>query len=97
VKLFTLVLATVLPWAAAAQGFRSPAYCAQLADIGSNAYRTKVDGYPMNAVLQQIGFILADDLQKKQAAQGVVIAIYGDASIKSRKQAYDTVYRACKV
>ena len=84
------------PLLANAQAFGSAAYCAQLADIGSNAYGTKMAGHSMGAVIKKIDFILADDPQKKQAANGVVIAIYGDGSLKSAKQAYDTVYTACK-
>lgn len=50
----------------------------------------------MESVLQKVGYILADDRQKKQAAQGVIVAVYGDGSIKSSKQARDIVYSACK-
>jgi hypothetical protein len=79
-----------------AQEFGSAAYCGQLADVGANAYRTKKEGHSMETVLQKVGYVLSDNPQKKQAAQGVVIAVYGDGSIKSPKQAYDIVYSACK-
>lgn len=90
------LLVLALPLGASAQEFGSAAYCSQLADIGANAYRTKKDGHSMDTVLQKIGYILSDNPQKKQAAQGVVIAVYGDGSIRSPKQAYEIVYSACK-
>lgn len=90
------LLMFMLSTSASAQAFGSAAYCSQLAEIGSNAYRTKKDGHSMESVLQKIGYILADNSQKKNAAQGVVIAIYGDGSIKSAQQAYNNVYSACK-
>lgn len=93
--IFTL-LVFAIPISASAQEFGSAVYCSQLADIGANAYRTKIEGHPMASVHQKIGYILSDNPQKKQAAQGVVIAIYGDGSIKSPKQAYNIVYSACK-
>ena len=95
-KLALFAAISLLPLAAVAQEFGSAAYCGQLAEIGSNAYRTKKDGYPMKEVLQKVGALLADNPKKKQAAQGVVIAVYGDDSIVSAKQAYDIVYSACK-
>ena len=79
-----------------AQSFRSQQYCDQLAEIGANAYDVKKSGQPMNAVISKVGYVLGDDRQKKDAAQGVIIAIYGDSSIRSRQQAYSTVYSACK-
>lgn len=90
------LLVLALPIATSAQEFGSAPYCSQLADIGANAYRTKKDGHSMDSVLQKIGYILFDNPQKKQAAQGVVIAVYGDSSIRSPKQAYEIVYSACK-
>lgn len=90
------VTALLLPTPAAAQKFGSAEYCKQLAEIGANAYRTKVDGHSMSTVLGVIGPMLAHDPQKKQAAEGVVIAIYGDSSIRSSSQAYSTVFSACK-
>jgi hypothetical protein len=84
-------LMLVLCASASAQGFE----CGQLADIGANAYRTKKDGYSLESALQTVEYILANNPQKKQAAEGVVIAIYGDASITSPKQAYDIVYSSC--
>ncbi len=39
--------------------------------------------------------MLAHDPQKKDAAQGVVTAIYGDAGIQSPSDAYDIVFSAC--
>lgn len=86
----------VLPPPAAAQEFGSAEYCDQLADIGAKAYRTKVDGHSLSAVLRAIGPKLAHDPQKKDAAEGVVIAIYGDSSIRSAADAYTTVFSACK-
>jgi len=77
-----------------AQAFGSHQYCDQLADIGANTYDVKKDGYPMETVLTRIGGMLEG--QKKEAAQGVIVAIYGDSSIRSRKHAYSTVYSACK-
>ena len=74
----------------------SSTYCSQLAEIGANAYQTKQAGYSMGEVLQKIGDGLRSDAQKKTAAQGVVVAVYGDASIRSASQAYGIVYNACK-
>lgn len=96
VRIAAGVLLVAFASSALAQEFRSTAYCAQLAEIGANAYRAKKDGHSMESVLQKTGYILADDAQRKKAAQGAVIAIYGDGSIKSPKQAYDIVYSACK-
>ena len=79
-----------------AEEFGSASYCKQLAEIGSNAYHTKKEGYPLGTVLQKVGYVLSDNQQKKEAAQGVIIAIYGDGSIRSDKQAYNIVYSACK-
>jgi hypothetical protein len=94
-RLFTLLF--LVPMTAGAQAFGSAAYCSQLAEIGANAYRTKKDGHPLEVVLQKVGYVIGNsDPQKKQAAQGVVIAVYGDRSIKSAQQAYDIVYKACK-
>lgn len=90
------LLVLALPLVASAQEFGSAAYCSQLADIGANAYRTKKDGHSMDTVLQKVDYILSDNPQKKQAAQGVVIAVYGDSSIRSAKQASEIVYSSCK-
>ena len=96
VKYFTLIIFTLLPFFTLAQSFRSDEYCRQLAEIGSNAYLTKKEGYSMEAVNRKIASILADDPLKLQSAQGVVMAIYGDGSIRSAKQAYQIVYTSCK-
>jgi hypothetical protein len=74
----------------------SASYCSQLAEIGANAYQTKQAGYSMSEVLQKVGYVLKSDTQKQNAAQGVIIAIYGDSSIRSSSQAYSAVYKACK-
>lgn len=95
-KIAIALLVFALPLTASAQEFGSAAYCSQLAEIGANAYRTKKDGHSMDSVLQKVGYILSDNPQKKQAAQGVVIAVYGDSSIRSTKQASEIVYSACK-
>ena len=79
-----------------AEEFGSVAYCSQLAEIGSNAYGAQKEGYSLGTVLQKVGYILSDNPQKKEAAQGVIIAIYGDGSIRSAKQAHNIVYSACK-
>ena len=88
-------LVAMLPLLVNAQEFRSKEYCAQLGDIGANAFRTKQEGHSLESALQKVGYVLADNPQKKQAAQGVVIAIYGDGSIKSASQARSTVLSAC--
>ena len=96
-KLVTLLMVLlIISTTSSAEEFRSASYCNQLADIGANAYRTKKEGHPLGTVLQKVGYILSDDPQKKEAAQGVVTAIYGDGSIRSAKQAYSIVYSACK-
>ena len=79
-----------------ARDMGSASYCSQLAEIGANAYQTKQAGYSMSEVLQKVGYALKGDTQKQSAAQGVIVAIYGDASIRSSSQAYSNVYRACK-
>ncbi|MCC4115287.1 hypothetical protein LLG90_07995 [Aromatoleum toluclasticum] len=91
-----VVTALLLPTPATAQKFGSTEYCKQLADIGANAYRTKADGHSLSSVLNVIGPMLAHDPQKKQAAEGVVIAIFGDSSIRSSSQAYSTVFSVCR-
>lgn len=74
----------------------SAEYCNQLAEIGANAYRTKAEGYSLSQVLNLVGQGLAHDPQKQRAAQGVVTAIYGDASIKSPSAASKVVFSACR-
>jgi hypothetical protein len=95
-KLAFGMLALLAPVAAHAQAFGSAEYCGQLAEVGSNAYQTKRDGYSLQQVLKVVGAGLADNPKKQQAAQGVVTLIYGDSSIKSAAQAYKIVYDACK-
>jgi len=51
----------------------------------------------MESVLQKIDEMLADNPEKREAAEGVVIAIYGADSIKNAQQAYDIVYSSCKL
>ena len=93
---YVLLVASLTVPVAYAQSFGSQQYCDQLADIGANAYDTKKAGQPMNTVMSKVGYILGDDRQKKDAAQGVIAAIYGDSSIRNRQQAYSNVYSACK-
>lgn len=82
--------------AAFSQQIGSSTYCSQLADIGANAFNTKKAGHSLNYVLTAIGSMLAHDPQKKRAAEGTVIAIYGDNSIRSATEARQIVYTACK-
>lgn len=92
-----MILVAAFPLTVAAQEFGSATYCAQLAEIGANAFRTKQEGHSLDTVLQKVSYVMGNsDPQKKQAAQGVVIAVYGDSSIRSAQQAHDIVYRACK-
>jgi hypothetical protein len=84
-----------LPLTTVAQDFGSPQYCSQLANIGANAVRTKLDGYPLSQILQAVGELLAHDQQKRVAAEGVVRIVYGDSSLKSPQEAYDAVYSSC--
>lgn len=79
-----------------AQAFRSETYCRQLADIGGKTFNVKKSGGSLGSILQQVRYVLASEPQKLQAAEGVIVAIYGDGSIKSASQAYGIVYSTCK-
>tara|TARA_R110002049_G_scaffold115222_1_gene267083 strand:+ start:1188 stop:1490 length:303 start_codon:yes stop_codon:yes gene_type:complete len=92
----TLLSLSLFSGTVVSAGFGSHEYCDQLATIGKNAYNTKVAGNSMSQVLSNIGYILQDDPQKKNAAQGVVVAIYGDNSISSASEAYSIVYESSK-
>jgi hypothetical protein len=76
--------------------FRSHEYCDQLATIGMNAYKTKMQGHSLSDVTNAISNTLKGDDQKTKAANGVAIAIYGDNSITSTSEAYSIVYNSCK-
>ena len=76
--------------------FRTEEGCSQLGSIAANAFDTKSQGHSLAAVLQQLGRLDISDAQRKSAAEGVVIAIYGDSSLKTRQQAYQIAYSACK-
>jgi len=69
--------------------------CFQLADIGQKAYQAKQEGQSLTKIISAIDYILKDDPRKNQLAQGVVIAIYGDNSIKSSSEAFSITYNAC--
>lgn len=75
--------------------FSSTKECAQLAEIGVNAYKSKVDGHSLTKVTDAINYILIDNKQKRDIANGVVISIYGDSSIKSSSEAYERVLSVC--
>lgn len=90
-----LLLLLSLPVIATAQPVGSHPYCDQLADIGRNTLNAKRDGHSLSEVLAIINRILSDS-PNKDAAQGVVIAIYGDNSINTAGRAYDIVYGACR-
>lgn len=79
-----------------AQAFRSEAYCQQLADIGANTFNAKQTGNTLNSIRGVIQSVLISEPQKLQAADGVVIAVYGDSSIKSASQARNVVYGSCR-
>lgn len=94
-----MIVATILvsfSTLASAEEMGAETYCSQLAEIGGNAYNTKKAGVPMGTVLDKVGYILSDDPRKKAAAQGVIIAVYGDSSIRNEGQAYRKVYSACR-
>lgn len=90
---FAIMLAST---AVHAQAFRSHQFCSDLADIGASAYNVKRAGYSMEEVLNRVSPMLASDKQKQQAAEGVIMIIYGDSSIRSAKQARKIVYSGCR-
>ena len=79
-----------------AQEFRSHQFCSDLAEIGASAYNVKRAGYSMAEVLNKVSPMLAHDKQKRTAAEGVIMIIYGDSSIRSAKQARKIVYSGCR-
>jgi hypothetical protein len=95
-RLFAVILTAGVSTSAVSQEFGTDQYCMQLANIGANSYQAKKDGHSMGQVLQTIGNVLRGNPQKRDAAQGVVIAVYGDNSIRSSSAAYNIVYSACK-
>ena len=99
ISMFKLIIISSLFYIACnaqAQAFRSEAYCQQLADIGANTFNAKQSGNTLNSVRGVIQSVLVSEPQKLQAADGVVLAIYGDGSIKSASQARNIVYSSCK-
>lgn len=70
-------------------------YCAQLADIGRTAFSAKQDGHPMSAALGIVSSGLSHDRQRRMLAEGAVIAVYGDGSIRSPGHAYEIVHTTC--
>lgn len=76
--------------------FRNEEGCYQLGEIAANAFATKEEGHSLQAVLANLQKVHIPDPQRRQAAEGVVIAIYGDSSIRSRADAHNIAYTACK-
>lgn len=70
-------------------------YCGKLAQIGASAWRTRTDGYPMDAVLNKVNAILSSKPDTLEDAHEVIVAIYSDSSVNSSKQAYAKVYAGC--
>jgi hypothetical protein len=75
--------------------FGSPIYCGQLATIAESAYKTKQDGYPLHQIQAVVGEGLAHSPEKNIVAQSVVAVIYGDSTLRSAREAYDSVYQEC--
>ena len=80
----------------ATPNFHSEAGCRQLSDIAANAYTTKSEGHSLQEVLVNIKMVDIPDSQRRVAVEGIVVAIYGDDSLSSRADAYNSVYSACK-
>lgn len=92
----SLLLCVFFATAVSSAEFGSHEYCNELADVGMNAYKAKQEGNSLSDVITLISHILKDDAKKSTAANGVVMAIYGDASISSASEAYSIVYKSCR-
>jgi hypothetical protein len=71
-------------------------YCGQLAQIGASAWRTRVDGYPVEQVLREVRSILGSHPHRLEQAEDVIVEIYQDRSVSSASQAYRKVYADCR-
>lgn len=69
--------------------------CRDLAGIGADALTTKQDGISLNSVLAAIATVDIIDPRRRVMAEGVVIAVYGDSTLKTRSQAYEAVLEPC--
>jgi len=89
-----LVLACSVGFVNAAE-YGTREYCIDLSMMGKNAYVAKINGNSLTKVKEAVANILQNDLKKRDAAIGVITAIYGDNSISSSNKAYAIVYDAC--
>ena len=84
------------PASAAAENSGGEQYCGQLAQIGASAWRTRVDGYPVEQVLREVRSILRSQPHRLEQAEDVIVDIYQDRSVSSAGQAYSKVYAGCR-
>ena len=75
--------------------FQSEQGCNELGDIAANAWSTRSQGTSLQTVLTSVAQIQMQDPTRKAAAEGVIVAIYGDLSISSREHAFQKAYAAC--
>ena len=71
-------------------------FCLNLANVGKNAFKAKSSGYSLSEVLNSFSTIFTEPSKEKTAAEGVILVVYGDSSIKNSDSAFEIVYDTCR-